>query len=115
MIATDELDHSVDDIREELEESDRLLAELEDEYSWRNAIDEVSRIHNELDRFMSKYGERLSQVIENSKQIKHPQYIAMDSTEDNIDDVENIILGTHSERHDPTDVTLKTKKAKRRL
>ena len=30
---------SVDNIQEKLEESDRSLAELEDKYSWRNAID----------------------------------------------------------------------------
>ena len=115
---TNELDRSVDDIQEELEKSDILLAELEERYSWRNALDEVSRMHNLLDIFMNRYSEHLSQVIESSKQFKQPHYRAMDSIEDNIDDVENIIidqLGTHSERHDPTDMTVKTKKAKRKL
>jgi hypothetical protein len=111
---TKELDRSVDDIQEELENSDIVLAELEEKYSWRNAIDEVSKIHNLLDRFMKNYGERLSQEIESSKQLKQPHYTAMDSIEDNTDDVENIILGKQSERHDPAAVTVKAKKAKRR-
>ena len=115
---TNELDRSVDDIQEELEKSDILLAELEERYGWRNAIDEVSRMHNLLDRFMKRYSEQLSQVIENSKQFEQPHYRPMDSIEDNVDDVENIIidqLGKHSERHDPTDMTVKTKKAKRKF
>ena len=108
---TDELDRSVDDIQEEVEKSDILLAELEEKYSWRDAIDEVSKMHNLLDRFMKNYGEHLSQEIESSKQFKQPHYRAMDSIEDNIDDVENIILG----EHDPTDVIVKTRKTKRKL
>ena len=104
---TDELDRSVDDIQEELEKSDTILAELEEKCSWRNAIDEVSRIHNLLDIFMKRSSERLSQVIESSKQ---PQYRTMDSVEDNVDDVENIIdqLGLN-------DLAVKTKKGKRKL
>ena len=60
---------------------------------------------------MKNYGEHLSQEIESSKQFKQPHYRAMDSIEDNIDDVENIILG----EHDPTDVIVKTRKTKRKL
>ena len=108
---TNELDRPIDDIQEELEKSDILLAELEEKYSWRNAIDEVSKMHNLLDRFMKNYGEHLSQEIESSKQLKQPHYEAMDSIEDNIDDVENVILG----EHDPTDVIVKTRKTKRKL
>ena len=105
---TDELDRSVDDIQEELEKSDILLAELEGKCSWRNAIDEVSRMHNSLDRFMKRSSERLSQVIESSKQ---PQYRTMDSVEDNVDDVENIII----DQLGFNDLAVKTKKGKRKL
>ena len=108
---TDELDRPIDSIQEKLEESDMLLAELEESCSWGKAISEIYRMQDLLDRFMKIYSERLTQVIEKSKQFHQTHYRAMDSIEDNVDDVESILEDQLSERFD---ISVKAKKTKKK-
>ena len=88
-----ELNRCIDDIEEELGKNERILAELQENYSWRQAVEEITGpMIESMDRLMKRGQEIYSEVNEQFKHRIDAKFETKqeDSEDDDIDPQENI-------------------------
>ena len=72
---TDRLDQPIDDLQDELHKNDMLLSELEAAYDWKNALKEVYRMEESMDRLLKRckdfYSQELMQYTNESALEEH--------------------------------------------
>ena len=107
---TDKLDRSIDSIQEELDKNDRRISELEENRSWKVAIDEISKMVDSMDRLIKRCKQQYSRLSEELKRLRRSRFGMEGSVEagdGELDTQENRReqqeMDQLSERFDPTD------------
>ena len=87
---TDMLDQTIDDIQDELQKNDMLVSELEEFCDWKNALKEVCRMEELMDRLLKRWKHVYSQeVLQNTDEFATKEdngKFAHENKEDEIDD-----------------------------
>ena len=104
---TDKLTRLIDDIEEELERNEKVLAELQETCSWREAIKTTTTMVESMDRLMMRGKEVYCQVSEHVKHRFDAEFEGKeeDSEDDAVDMPENIEreLDFFSEQYEQTE------------